>query len=311
MDFKKNIENFNQQFLFKPVIVNKPQKKYKKFIVNGMGGSHLAADLFKLWQNKIDLIIEKNYNLPLLPDIKNRLVILSSYSGNTAEIIYCFDFCKKNHLPVFIISSGGKLLTLAKKYKLPYIQLLSGFQPRQATGLMFTALTQIIIPQHFSEVKSLSQLQPKNFEEKGKNIAKFIKGLIPIIYSSEINLPLAYYWKINFNETSKVPAFYNILPEANHNELNSFNLKTDYKKFGFIFLQDSNDSKFINKRFDVLTQLYKSFKIISIKLGQNSQLTAIFNNVILSQWSSYYLAQLLRHNPDKVELIEKFKKLLH
>src|SRR5258708_37546621 len=85
-----DIKNFNKQFAYERKIENAAKLgKYKKFLLCGMGGSHLAVDLLKCWKQDLDVIVWKNYGLPPLSnaELKSRLVIASSYSGNTEETI--------------------------------------------------------------------------------------------------------------------------------------------------------------------------------------------------------------------------------
>ncbi|MEK7619244.1 MAG: hypothetical protein AAB416_03340, partial [Patescibacteria group bacterium] len=84
------IKNFHQQFSYEPEIQNqKHLVKKVKFIVAGMGGSHLAAGLLNTGRPALDIMIHRDYGLPALSDeeLLSRLVILSSYSGNTEEVI--------------------------------------------------------------------------------------------------------------------------------------------------------------------------------------------------------------------------------
>ena len=83
------IKNFADQFTYQPVIENaKRLKKYDRYFVLGMGGSHLAADLALLANPTLPLSIHSDYGLPsTILQSKRPLVIASSYSGNTEEII--------------------------------------------------------------------------------------------------------------------------------------------------------------------------------------------------------------------------------
>ena len=62
----QDIKNYATQFAYQPVLENagKLKKKFSKFIVVGMGGSHLAADIIKAWHPELDLIVWSNYGLP-------------------------------------------------------------------------------------------------------------------------------------------------------------------------------------------------------------------------------------------------------
>ena len=70
--FEKLISDFPKQFAFEPRVENAEHlPKVGSFVVGGMGGSHLAADLIKATEPNFDLIIHKNYGLPKLPTHTN------------------------------------------------------------------------------------------------------------------------------------------------------------------------------------------------------------------------------------------------
>ena len=79
---KETIKNFPNQLKFEPTIENKEMLiSTKNFIVCGMGGSHLAADLLKIWNPSFNLVIHHNYGLPMLANnLKNYLIILRCLS---------------------------------------------------------------------------------------------------------------------------------------------------------------------------------------------------------------------------------------
>ena len=238
---KQAFIEFQKQFAYNPVIKNK--KKYKKsdrFIVLGMGGSNLAPNIIKNVSPNLYIRTHKDYGLPVMPDkcLKKYLIIANSYSGNTEEALDGLKIAYKKKLNIIVIATGGKLISFAKKNNLPYIQMPNfGIQPRSALGFncraMLRAMGQAKL---YKELGMLSgTLKGKNYETRGKNLAKTLKNKVPVIYSSTSNQPIAYNWKIKFNETGKVPAFYNILPELNHNEMTGFDVKPNTKKLSKIF----------------------------------------------------------------------------
>src|SRR3989344_3768948 len=133
------IKSFAKQFTFEPVIVNAELlKPSKKFVLGGMGGSHLAGDIIKMTRSDLDFQIHSDYGLPplLIADLKERLCIASSYSGNTEETIDFAEVAQKNKLNLAVIATGGKLIEFAKNHCVPFIVLPSdGIQPRMALGL--------------------------------------------------------------------------------------------------------------------------------------------------------------------------------
>lgn len=312
MDMYNAIKDSAGQFVFIPKIRGKLKKKYKKFVVLGMGGSNHATDLIKMYNPELDIIVHRNYGLPVLKDIKERLIIASSYSGNTEEVLDGFDLARKKKLALAAVSVGGKLLTRAKKYGVPYIQMPNtGIQPRSATGFSFKSLLKIM-GQNTAPVSSLV-LKPMAYEQAGRALAKKIKGRVPIVYSSTKNWALVNNWKIRLNETGKIPAFGNVLPELNHNEMNGFDVSKKLSKgFYFIFLKDKNDHPKVIKRMEVLKKLYikRGLPVEVVLLKGKDPLFRMFSNLVLADWTAYYTAVQYGADPDQVPMVEEFKRIL-
>jgi glucose/mannose-6-phosphate isomerase len=305
---------------------------FKGICICGMGGSALPGNLLNLFlKNKdidIPLILQRNYNLPNQVK-RDWLVIFISYSGNTEEPISCFEQAKKKGLKTAFISSGGKMETLAKKHNIPCALIPKGIQPRMALGYQFSALIQLlknagIIKTGLQEILSLEKaLQPRKWETQGKALAKKLSGKIPLIYASGELKILARIWKIKFNENSKTPAFWNYFPEMNHNEMVGFEKRKtsladcgqrarQNAKFYFIILQDENDHSRIRKRMTLTAKLLKKQGLAGeiINLQEKSLLEKTFSAILLSDWASYYLALQYNTDPEPVELVEEFKKLM-
>ena len=140
----EDIKNFAKQFEYEPEIENEEGLgKFSRFVVVGMGGSNHPTGLLKIWKPDLDIIVHRNYGLPAVPekDLKSSLIILSSYSGNTEEVIDAFHESGKRGLVRAVVSTGGRLLDLAKKEKTPFIKIPENkIQPRLALGLIFKAL---------------------------------------------------------------------------------------------------------------------------------------------------------------------------
>ena len=318
----ESIKNFNKQFLYEPEIKNQenPIKK-SSFIVIGMGGSALAAKLLKTLKSGFDITIRSDYDLPEFPteELKNKLIILSSYSGNTEEVIDAFGKAKEKKLNMAVISVGGKLLSLAKENNVPYIELPdTGIEPHMALGFSIKAFLKLIGEENeLKEIGKLAEnLIPTDYEETGKILAQKLKNCVPVIYASNHNLSIVYNWKIKLNETGKIPAFYNVFPELNHNEMNGFDVKDSTKelsaKFYFIILKDMQDNPKILKRMEVLEKLYKdrNLQVETIELKEKDIWQKIFSSLILADWTAYYTALEYGLEPEQVPMVEEFKKLI-
>lgn len=310
-----------EQFSYSPEVVNKRNLKKKKgFIIAGMGGSALAGSLLKCALPELDITVHKNYGLPALPakELKNKLFIASSYSGNTEEVLDAIAAAKKAKLAIAVVATGGKLLKFAIENKLPYVELPDyGIQPRMALGLSAKAL--LCLMGQNSALKKISELvslDPGRSEKDGQSLAQKLLNHIPVVYSSERNSAVAYTWKLKFNETGKVPAFYNVFPELNHNEMIGFDgmggAKELSQMFAFVFLRDKKDNPRVKRRMEVMEDLLKEkglqFEVVDLD-GKND-FERVFSSFALVDWAAYYLAYRYGSDPEAVPMVEQFKKLL-
>ena len=318
---EESILKFAAQFAYQPKIENEHNLiKKEKFILLGMGGSHLAADLLKAYDSSFPILIHWDYGLPPLSDQEkdDYLIIISSHSGNTAEVIDGLKEAMMRRQSIAIISAGGELINLAQKHSLPYIHIPDPtISPRMAIGLQFKALLALTNQKDTSEqTTKLQTLKPLDFKKQGEKLAQRLNHKIPLIYSSRPNSALAYNWKIKFNETGKIPAFYNIFPELNHNEIAAFDSFEATKKltdlFYFLFIYDDEDSLEIRQRMDILLELYrdKKYPVEIIKLNGNHRLERLFNCLLLADWTAYTIARQYNLEPEAVPLIENFKEKL-
>ncbi len=317
MDLKEIINRFSEQLSYEPKIENSEAFVPKdKFIVCGMGGSNLAAEIIKIYQPEIDIIVHKDFGLPSIPDseLGSRLVILSSYSGQTQETIDAFNSAQSSKFSLIVISGGGELLKLAKDNGVPFIQLpvSDGVQPRLAIGLSLKAtLKAMEMEDALSDISKLTgHLNPADYESQGHDLADKLKAKVPVAYSSVRNSGLAYIWKVNFNETAKTPLFYNVFPELNHNEMLGFSGGDVLKNAHFIFLKDSQDDQRIELRMDLTKKLLedRGFAVEVLDLEGDSIWQKVLGSILLAQWSSYYLAQNRGIDPSDLSMLEDFKK---
>ena len=281
----------------------------------------MSADLARIYDPALPLVIRSDYGLPemLAHEHKNSLFIANSYSGNTEEVIDALNQALKEKIPSAVIAVGGKLIAIAQKNNLPYIQMPNtGIQPRSALGFNLNALFKIMGREDALEdcYKLAKVLKPNTLETKGKLIAQKIKNKIPIIYSSRANKAIAYNWKIKLNETGKIPAFYNVLPELNHNEMTGFDVKPSSKHlskdFCFIILKDKSDHKKIQKRMDMLAKLYKKrgLKTEMLELTGKNKLEKIFTSLVIADWTAVHIARHYGLESEQVPMVEEFKRLI-
>ena len=117
-------------------------KKIDKILVLGMGGSEINFQVIKTLfaaELKAPLEIVSDYHLPGWVD-KNTLVIGSSYSGGTEEVLNAAEEAMIRGAKLLVLTSGGELKQWAKKYKVPALIFSEKnnpcHQPRIGLGYM-------------------------------------------------------------------------------------------------------------------------------------------------------------------------------
>ena len=297
--------------------------KFSNVIVYGMGGSALPADVLRTYMPVMDipLIVSRNYNLPFEAN-ENSLVVCITFSGNTEETLSCFNEALHMRCKIACITSGGRLKELCEENNVPMVLVPKGpegFQPRYALGYMFAAFVKLlsnsgVIPPRDSELHEMARtLKEFNFHEQARQIAKRLYKKIPVVYSSERNKMIARIWKIKFNESSKIMAFYNHFPELNHNEMTGHTESRVQGTFHTIILRDKTDHHKVQKRMRLFAELIKKHgeEVTSIDmLTGEHKLTRIFSALLFGDWIAYYLAGEYRVDPQPVDLVEEFKKRL-
>ncbi|MBI5742391.1 MAG: hypothetical protein HZA25_00950, partial [Candidatus Niyogibacteria bacterium] len=198
MSIHDQIENFPKQFKWLPEIMNAAAlRQAQKFVVVGMGGSNLAAGLIKSLRPELDITIWRDYGLPNISDEEKQktLFILSSYSGDTEEVLTALEIVQKEKLNAAVISAGGKLLEAARAEGLPHIEIPEkNIQPRMALGYSFLAHLKLFgFDDLIYDAQPLSaDLNMLACQREGKRIAEAAYGRIPLVYSSAQNRGLAY-----------------------------------------------------------------------------------------------------------------------
>lgn len=299
-------------------------------VIAGMGGSALAALLVKvLLRAKLTIPFEviRDYDLPNYVN-RHTLIIASSYSGNTEETLMALEQAETKGAQLGVIASGGLLVDIATNYDIAHVALPGGVQPRMATIYNLRALLAllnnfgVINNELFDQLESLSgwlgretaHWLPDNptHQNKAKQLALESVGKTPVFYGSPLTAPLAYKWKISWNETAKNTAFWNEYPEFNHNEFMGWASHPIEKPFAVFDFNSSFDKPRITQRFELSDRLLSGKRphAHTIELKGDTLLAQLLWGSILADFASTYTAILNGVNPVPVVLIEKLKQEL-
>jgi glucose/mannose-6-phosphate isomerase len=289
-------------------------------VICGMGGSAIGADLAGAAigsRATAPITTIRGYELPAWvgPDT---LVVCASYSGNTEETLACFEQAGSAGAPRVAVTIGGKLAEAARAAgDVPVIGVPAGMQPRAAVVYMtVTALECAALagaaPSLRSEIQEAASVAGRLAAAHGQaqELAQALHGRIPVIYGGRTSAAVARRWRSQFNENSKLPAFYGDLPEAHHNEVVGWHYADD-ALFGIV-LETKEEHERMARRFDVTADVMKAAGLRALRVeGRGESATAqVMSLVLLGDLASVYLAVLRGIDPTPVEEIEGLKSRL-
>ena len=309
-------------------------KKIQNIVVSGMGGSGLGAHIIKsIFKNELKFPVEiiNSYHLPAYVN-QNTLLIISSYSGNTEEILAVCAEGRKRGAEMFIIASGGKLKKIAEKQNIPsYI-----FNPKHNScgeprmGLGYSIFSQLLLLRKIKIIK-IDDIEikkiinnliyfSKKFSVNNENnpaliISKKIKRKIPVIVASEFLAGNSHTLSNQMNENAKNFSSWFSIPEICHHLLEGLLYPESIRKnLFFIFFVKSNwlHSERNQFRYKITQQVLKKNKIdfIEYNFEFETELSRSFEMLILGSYISFYLAILNNLNPSPIPNVDFFKEEL-
>ena len=286
-------------------------KKITNVLICGLGGSgiggSIVADIVS-GQILVPISYSKDYSIPNYVD-ENTLVIGSSYSGNTEETLEALDECLKRKAEVAIITSGGKLISIAKKNNLNHIVIPGGNPPRAMFAYSFTQL--FFILKHYKIINNdfinnfikginLLDKEKENIKQQAKDLAKKIFKKTPVIYVANGGEGVAIRFRQQLNENSKVLCWHHVVPEMNHNELLGW--RTNTENLAVIYLRNKSDYIRNQKRMDINKEVISKYtdNISDIWSMGDSALENSLYLINFGDWVSWYLSEL--NNVDAIEI---------
>ncbi|MCX6747379.1 MAG: bifunctional phosphoglucose/phosphomannose isomerase [Candidatus Nomurabacteria bacterium] len=329
---EKLIENFGLQLqdairIGERIEFTQELRRFSNVVIAGMGGSGIGGTIVSelvLGESEVPIYISKNYFLPKFVN-KETLVIISSYSGNTEETVNALNEAVEKGAKVVCIASGGKVIEIAKEKKLNHVQIPNTViaegvsSPRAAIGY---SIVQIFFILNFFNVISdkwqnemakaiaLIESERENIKKEAQIIAEKILGKFPVVYAPAGSEGVAVRFKQQLNENAKMLAWYNVIPEMNHNELLGWEGGTD--NLVVIIFRNDNDYSHIAQRIEFSKEviLKHTKDIVEIYSKGESAIERAIYHIHVGDYVSIYLANLRHVNPNDLAEIEALKSFL-
>jgi glucose/mannose-6-phosphate isomerase len=324
---KKLIEGFTLQLasalkIGQSVDLVRPGSDIRNILITGMGGSGIGANLVEsltFGRVPIPITVSKGYNIPQFVS-PHTLFIACSYSGNTEETLASIHKAMLKRAHIICITSGGKMLELAKEYNLFWIQIPGGSNsPRANLGYLMVSLmyalyhTNLIGAAFIKETENAIEYLDrgeKAIQSQAELIAKKLRGKLPIIYCDERLKAMATRFQNQINENAKQMAHVNTFPEMNHNELLGWQFPESVLQHAqVVYLYSDHDHERAEKRMEVCRPVFEkhSNTIIDIVAEGASLLEQYYYLIHLTDWISYFLAKENGVDPDSREVVDYLK----
>mgnify|MGYP005814435115 CR=1 FL=1 len=305
--------------------------KIEAILISGMGGSAIGGDLLASYlsdQCPIPIISRRNYGLPAWAKGPHRLVICSSHSGNTEEVLDAFDQAQENDCSILVLTTGGKLRQKAESAGFPVWAFEHSGQPRTAIpysfGMLLALLERLgLAKDQSAEVansaevlrqqrKILTQSSPLNANPAMRLAGQLLERNIAIFAAGELEV-IARRWKTQINELAKAWASFEGLPEMNHNTLAGLQFPESlYDRTSAIFLQAPLDHPRNTLRIAASMQsfLQAGIAVDTIHAQAGTRLAQIWSLIQFGDYLSYYLALAYGIDPTPVEALTQLKNKL-
>ncbi len=325
------VNSLPEQARFMPKLVgDSPFDQIQTVVLAGMGGSALAAEMVRALAHDeltVPLEIVKGYDLPNYVN-SSTLVVALSHSGNTEETISCYEQARAHGAVTAVMATGGQLIERAAADNILRSIVPAGAQPRMSTVYHLRVLLKIL--QHFGLIsgrlydevaksadwlrKQIGEWEPGRPIEHNyaKQIAMRAAGKTAVFYGGPLSAPLAYKWKISWNESSKNVAFYNQYPEFSHNEFMGWTSHPVDKPYFVMDIKSSFDRPRIDERMQLTDRMLSGMRpqAMELRLIGGNLTEQLLWGLALADMSSIYLGIVNGVDPTPVALIEKFKKSL-
>jgi glucose/mannose-6-phosphate isomerase len=298
-------------------------------VILGMGGSGVSGDITRS-------VVEPRFPVPVrvikdygpLPAWvgRNTLVFAVSYSGNTEETLAATQEAHDRGARVVAISAGGTLAEAAEGYGIAHVVIPSGLQPRASLGYLALPILAVLqemgflvrmkqdVDEAIEVLEHLGKLCHRSrsvADNPAKGLAARLDGKVAMIYGSGIMATAAMRFKCDLNEYAKVPAFWNFLPELDHNEIEGWGggAEVTRKYLVPVLLRDPDELERIALRFEITKGLIAphAADVVEVWPEGTCGLARLLSVVFVTQLASIYVGLARGVDPGPVEVLERLK----
>lgn len=291
----------------------------------GMGASIYGAQVLKALQGRnmpFPTEVVSDYFLPEWVGEKT-LVVLTSYSGTTEEVLSCAEEAKAKGAKMVVLTKGGPLAEFAKDNNLPaYIfdgKLNIANSPRAGCGYTILGLIGLLSKLNIVELEekeitdAMTRMHDKVEDIKKQALQDYqlFENQIPIIFTGEHLSGNGMILRNQFNETSKTFSAYYLIPDLNHHLMEGLQFPAS-APMKFLFFNSPNYSDKIKKRTELTMEVVKknNYEVHEFMTSGATVYDDFFEALLYGSFLSLYLGLALEQNPATNPWVDWFKEQL-
>ena len=306
---------------------------FDNIVVLGMGGSGVVGDVVQVVGTAtlpVPLVVLKHYRTPAFIGPRT-LAFAVSYSGDTEETLEMARGANAAGATVVAVTSGGALAQFAREQGALHVPCPEGIPvPRLALGALAAPLFVILfrmgmLPEaHAAMLRAQQQLARRRDQCKpdvevarnpARELARKIDRTIPIIYGiGGLGGVAAMRWKQSMNENAKAPAFWNMYPELDHNEVCGWGQHGDVTRqlFTLVELAHGLEHPQLPRRAAATREIIEEalHQVLHVEAEGEGRLAQLLDLMYLGDWTSYYVALANDVDPGPIDAIGQLKARL-
>lgn len=317
------IDAFPQQLqealeIGRKAVLKAPNGPYTNVVVTGLGGSGIGGRIAAqavAHEAICPIEVYSNYYLPAYVG-KGSLVIACSYSGNTEETIAAMEQALAKGARVCVVTSGGKMLDMAREKGLDHIVIPGGNPPR--TMLAYSLTQQFFVLKHYGIIRTdlapaIAEAAEQLARDKAaiqrtaKDLTAKLLGKRLVIYSEANTEAVSIRFRQQVNENSKELCWHHAIPEMNHNELVGWAGGKD--DVAVVIFRHKEDHERSQIRMEINKDVFGKYTphIHDVWSQGTSAIARQLYLVNLGDWVSYYWAEQKGVDPTEIAVINMLK----
>jgi glucose/mannose-6-phosphate isomerase len=338
-DVGSGIENLPEQVRIawhdtREIVIPRGYAEVSNIVIAGMGGSALGPYMLKnAFYERLNVPVElvRDYTLPGYVD-RNTLVILSSFSGTTEEIVSAAEQAREAKAKVMVIAAGGTLIDMAREMGWPAYVFEPGEyakQPRYGVGFSLIGLAGLLERAGILKIKETElegmiaamadvidncAVDVPGEENPAKQVAESLQGKNIFVIAAEHLAGNANTLNNQINENAKQLSHYLLLPELNHHFLEGLRFPEDVAADSIVFLMKSSHyHPRTQKRCDITAGVFeeKGIPVIEYDCRGETRIEEMGEVLQFGSYVAWYLAMLNHVVTTDIAVVDGFKKKMN